>query len=136
MTRARTFRRASGEVAGPSCRGMERCRGAATRFFNSPQPWKVLPERPMALPIGTSFEPMNALLVADLPAGGDWQYEPKWDGFRGLAFRGGRVAARRGGRPLRARRRAGHPRRIRPLVRGPAAAHPPLGVTHHQAVAA
>ena len=44
----------------------------------------------MALPIGTSFEPMNALLVADLPAGGDWQYEPKWDGFRCLAFRDGR----------------------------------------------
>ena len=41
----------------------------------------------MALPIGTSFEPMNALLVADLPAGADWQYEPKWDGFRCLAFR-------------------------------------------------
>jgi len=44
----------------------------------------------MALPIGTSFEPMNALLVPDLPtAGGDWQYEPKWDGFRCLAFRDG-----------------------------------------------
>ena len=43
----------------------------------------------MALPIGTSFEPMNALLVADLPTGGAWQYEPKWDGFRCLAFRDG-----------------------------------------------
>src|SRR5215210_8541069 len=44
----------------------------------------------MALPIGTSFEPMNALLVAELPAGaGAWQYEPKWDGFRCLAFRDG-----------------------------------------------
>lgn len=45
----------------------------------------------MALPIGTSFEPMNALLVADLPSGdGEWQYEPKWDGFRCLAFRDGK----------------------------------------------
>jgi ATP-dependent DNA ligase len=44
----------------------------------------------MALPIGLSFEPMNALLAADLPAdNGTWQYEPKWDGFRCLAFRDG-----------------------------------------------
>ena len=44
----------------------------------------------MALPISTSFEPMNARLVADLPSGdGVWQYEPKWDGFRCLAFRDG-----------------------------------------------
>src|SRR3982750_4304093 len=43
----------------------------------------------MALPISTSYQPMNALLVADLPAGGGWQYEPKWDGFRCLAFRDG-----------------------------------------------
>ena len=42
----------------------------------------------MALPIGTSFEPMNARLVADLPSGdGPWQFEPKWDGFRCLVFR-------------------------------------------------
>jgi ATP-dependent DNA ligase len=26
-------------------------------------------------------------LVADLPAGSGWQFEPKWDGFRCLAFR-------------------------------------------------
>jgi ATP-dependent DNA ligase len=56
----------------------------------------------MALPIGTSFEPMNALLVADLPTGGDWQYEPKWDGFRCLAFRDGRKVELRSksGQPL------------------------------------
>ena len=57
----------------------------------------------MALPIGISFEPMNALLVADLPQGdGDWQYEPKWDGFRCLAFRdGGKIELRsKSGQPL------------------------------------
>jgi ATP-dependent DNA ligase len=27
---------------------------------------------------------MEAELVRDLPAGDEWQYEPKWDGFRGL----------------------------------------------------
>jgi ATP-dependent DNA ligase len=33
--------------------------------------------------------PMEALLAAELPAGGGWQYEPKWDGFRCLARRDG-----------------------------------------------
>lgn len=32
---------------------------------------------------------MEALLAAELPAGGGWQYEPKWDGFRCLARRDG-----------------------------------------------
>jgi ATP-dependent DNA ligase len=30
------------------------------------------------------FPPMEAELVADLPHEGDWQFEPKWDGFRGV----------------------------------------------------
>jgi len=33
--------------------------------------------------------PMEALLAAELPAGPEWQYEPKWDGFRCLALRNG-----------------------------------------------
>ena len=32
---------------------------------------------------------MEAELVAELPVGPSWQYEPKWDGFRCLAFRDG-----------------------------------------------
>src|SRR4051812_31285412 len=32
---------------------------------------------------------MEALLVDELPTGDNWQYEPKWDGFRCLAFRDG-----------------------------------------------
>ena len=32
---------------------------------------------------------MEALLVDELPTGAEWQYEPKWDGFRCLAFRDG-----------------------------------------------
>ena len=32
---------------------------------------------------------MEALLAAELPDGEDWQYEPKWDGFRCLARRDG-----------------------------------------------
>jgi ATP-dependent DNA ligase len=30
------------------------------------------------------FPPMEAELVAELPTGEGWQYEPKWDGFRGV----------------------------------------------------
>jgi ATP-dependent DNA ligase len=33
--------------------------------------------------------PMEALLVRALPEGAEWRYEPKWDGFRCLAFRDG-----------------------------------------------
>jgi ATP-dependent DNA ligase len=45
---------------------------------------------------------MEAELVAELPAAGEWQYEPKWDGFRGvLENDGGELALwSRNGRPL------------------------------------
>ena len=33
---------------------------------------------------------MEALLVDTIPAGKEWQYEPKWDGFRCLAFKDGK----------------------------------------------
>ncbi|HKO98184.1 MAG TPA: ATP-dependent DNA ligase [Pyrinomonadaceae bacterium] len=43
----------------------------------------------MTLPIKPPYPPMEALLVSDIPAGEVWEYEPKWDGFRCLAFRDG-----------------------------------------------
>jgi ATP-dependent DNA ligase len=43
----------------------------------------------VTLPIPRTFEPMEAKLVDELPTGTEWQYEPKWDGFRCLAFRDG-----------------------------------------------
>ncbi|MEO7217865.1 MAG: ATP-dependent DNA ligase [Gemmatimonadaceae bacterium] len=43
----------------------------------------------MTLSIKTSYEAMEARPVAALPVGKEWQYEPKWDGFRCLAFRDG-----------------------------------------------
>ena len=43
----------------------------------------------MTLPIRTPYLPMEALSVSEIPEGPDWQYEPKWDGFRCLAFRDG-----------------------------------------------
>jgi len=41
------------------------------------------------LSIRPPYPPMEAKSVADLPRGEHWQYEPKWDGFRCLAFRSG-----------------------------------------------
>jgi ATP-dependent DNA ligase len=48
------------------------------------------------------FPPQEAELVRELPAGDGWQYEPKWDGFRGvLENDGGELALwSRNGRPL------------------------------------
>ena len=43
----------------------------------------------MTLPIPRSYAPMEAKLVDELPVGAEWQYEPKWDGFRCVAFRDG-----------------------------------------------
>lgn len=47
-------------------------------------------------------EPMEALLVAELPGGPGWQYEPKWDGFRCLAWRDGDAVGliSKSGKPL------------------------------------
>jgi ATP-dependent DNA ligase len=41
----------------------------------------------LAVPVG--IEPMEAKLVTELPDEPGWQFEPKWDGFRCLAFRAG-----------------------------------------------
>ncbi|HEV8378965.1 MAG TPA: ATP-dependent DNA ligase, partial [Tepidisphaeraceae bacterium] len=56
----------------------------------------------MALPLPKSYPPMDALLVAEIPAGAGWQYEPKWDGFRALVFRdGGKIELQsKKGQPL------------------------------------
>ena len=43
----------------------------------------------MSLPIRFPYPPMEARTAAELPAGAQWLYEPKWDGFRALAFRDG-----------------------------------------------
>jgi ATP-dependent DNA ligase len=54
------------------------------------------------LPVPLDFAPMEAKLVDVVPEGPGWRYEPKWDGFRCLAFRaGGEVALRaKSGKPL------------------------------------
>ncbi|MBV9522349.1 MAG: ATP-dependent DNA ligase [Alphaproteobacteria bacterium] len=42
-----------------------------------------------SLPVPSDIAPMEARLVESLPEGPGWQFEPKWDGFRCLAFRAG-----------------------------------------------
>src|SRR5689334_19480573 len=56
----------------------------------------------MKLPIPLTYAPMEARVVAELPKGPQWQYEPKWDGFRCLAFRDGSAIELRSksGQPL------------------------------------
>jgi ATP-dependent DNA ligase len=44
-------------------------------------------------PIAPPIEPMLARLADALPAGEGFLYEPKWDGFRAIVFRGGRSDA-------------------------------------------
>jgi len=45
----------------------------------------------MKLPIKPPFLPMEAKSVGTIPTGPEWQYEPKWDGFRCIAFREGEM---------------------------------------------
>ncbi len=39
--------------------------------------------------LGLDTQPMEAKVVDTLPVGAEWQFEPKWDGFRCLAFKAG-----------------------------------------------
>lgn len=54
------------------------------------------------MPLKPPIPPMEALSVDTVPAGPQWQYEPKWDGFRCVVFRDGeRVALQsKSGKPL------------------------------------
>ena len=44
---------------------------------------------PTPFAIAPPIEPMLAALATAIPAGDDLLYEPKWDGFRAIVFRGG-----------------------------------------------
>ena len=45
--------------------------------------------QPATFAIAPPIEPMLAKLAEELPTGDGWLYEPKWDGFRAIVFRGG-----------------------------------------------
>jgi ATP-dependent DNA ligase len=56
----------------------------------------------VSLPLAFPFPPMEAESTDALPSGHGWQFEPKWDGFRCLAFRdetGVRIQSK-AGKPL------------------------------------
>ena len=50
----------------------------------------------------TEIAPMEARLTDSLPAGAEWAYEPKWDGFRCIAYRDGDAVTllSKSGKPL------------------------------------
>jgi ATP-dependent DNA ligase len=54
------------------------------------------------LPIQPPYPPAEARSVMEIPRGPEWLYEPKWDGFRCLAFRDGDgvVLQSKAGQPL------------------------------------
>jgi len=56
----------------------------------------------VSLPLHYPFPPMEAESVPMLTEGREWQYEPKWDGFRSLAFRDGKAVRlqSKSGKPL------------------------------------
>lgn len=56
----------------------------------------------MALPLEPPLPPQLARPSPDLPEGDGWWYEPKWDGFRAIAFVDGALSAlqSRNGKPL------------------------------------
>src|SRR5436305_1438045 len=69
---------------------------------------EVMPKLPppdfprLHLPIQPPFPVMEAKSARELPESSEWLYEPKWDGFRCLAFRDGKevVLQSKAGQPL------------------------------------
>lgn len=56
----------------------------------------------MTLPLSPPLKPQLARSAKSLPEGNGWRYEPKWDGFRTIAFRDGTDVhlQSRNGRPM------------------------------------
>jgi len=65
-------------------RGLGRERGEIEDELN----WKKTRRRRKRKMLKAPITPMDALLVETMPEGPGWQYEPKWNGFRCLVFRG------------------------------------------------
>jgi bifunctional non-homologous end joining protein LigD len=69
--------------------------------------WLLIRKRDETAPatVARRYRPMLATLVDGLPAGGDWLYEVKWDGYRALGYvRGGEATlVSRNGNDLTAR---------------------------------
>jgi ATP-dependent DNA ligase len=56
----------------------------------------------VGLPLRSPIKPQLARSAKELPEGDGWRYEPKWDGFRTIAFRDGEKVElqSRGGKPM------------------------------------
>src|SRR5438270_13278710 len=56
----------------------------------------------MSVVLTPPLPPMEAKSVEEIPTADGWQYEPKWDGFRCLAFRRGKKISlqSKSGKPL------------------------------------
>jgi ATP-dependent DNA ligase len=56
----------------------------------------------MTLPLSPPIQPQLARSAKELPTGESWRYEPKWDGFRTIAFKDGDEVylQSRGGKPM------------------------------------
>ncbi len=63
-----------------------------------PSKTRVAAGHTKTLPYGVAVDlaPMEAKAVSELPSTGHWQFEPKWDGFRCLAFKAGEHLELRG----------------------------------------
>ncbi|MDX6467024.1 MAG: bifunctional non-ous end joining protein LigD [Gaiellaceae bacterium] len=63
------------------------------KLDGDPKNWLLIRKRDEGAPRGevrNDYRPMLATLADELPAGGDWLYEVKWDGYRALGYvRGG-----------------------------------------------
>jgi ATP-dependent DNA ligase len=66
-----------------------RRRNTATRVMAGTIPLEELGQTfpPLRLPLQPPYPPAEARSVSEIPSGPGWLYEPKWDGFRCLAFR-------------------------------------------------
>jgi ATP-dependent DNA ligase len=68
----------------------------------SPDLIPIVSPHTMAMILYPPFPPMEALSVSEIPLGPEWQYEPKWDGFRCVVFREGKSVTlqSKSGKPL------------------------------------
>lgn len=60
---------------------------AAKSNGNQPEAIRQRSSTLSELSVPLTLPPMEAILVAELPGDPGWQFEPKWDGFRCLAFK-------------------------------------------------
>jgi ATP-dependent DNA ligase len=68
---------------------MEAAKSLRSKLSKTPKPYESRATPVVVMPIAPPVEPMLAKLADELPTGGGFLYEPKWDGFRAIVFRSG-----------------------------------------------